>query len=824
MKLKLTVIFALALVSSASLGAAEKLTTGTINVISTTPLPSIGLPLNIIPANIQIFDSKDLRNQPGVTFADQLINNAQGVTFSETQGNPWQPDVMFRGFSASPLAGTPQGMSVFVDGVRVNEPFGDTVHWDLIPNFAIQNMQVVPGSNPVYGMNTLGGAIAIQTKDGRNNRGAALEVEGGSWGRKRALAQFGGVSKDGSVDYFFGAQNIDEDGWRKYSPTHINQTFGKIGWQNESSKLDLSYIGAYNNMIGNGLTPIDMLGHDRTGIHTTPDQTKNYLNHFALNGSHWLSKDVMLSGNTYYRTSNRNTLNGDANDDFRTYKTANPDSTSGGVDTAGFCRPRGADSLGEDYDKEACAPGILNRSRIKQRSLGFNLQAAFNQDIWGKKNQLITGLGYDLARTKLTQTEQISEVSAGTAGTADGTTTSPSGGTNIATGTWFDSARRPINLDEEIELDVLLGGRSRTASLFATDTLSLNSQWHLTASARYNHTKVRNRDHIRLGDDSLSGDHNFNRVNPSLGLTFTPNDTLSIFGSYSESNRAPTSIELGCANPARPCKLPNAMASDPPLDQVVAKTYEGGLRGKLTESLKWNASIYRTMNHDDIHFINSSTNSGALGYFDNVGRTKRQGFDLGLSGTIDKFFFRAGYSFISAKYDSDIQLLNEINSSNDDGVVNVRKGNYLAGIPKHQFKLRAQYEVLPKWFVGSNVVYYSSQFVHGNENNAHNSNTTASDCNDSADGHEKCYGKFSGYTVVNLDTQYDAGQGWKLFAKAVNIFDKEYYSGGRLAETYFSPTGAWGTDDRGVTGVVPGAPRAGWIGVRYEFGGAPEAK
>ena len=822
MKLKISAIVAIALASSLSLGAAEKLTTSTINVISTTPLPSIGLPLNIIPANIQIFDSKDLRNQPGVTFADQLINNAQGVTFSETQGNPWQPDVMFRGFSASPLAGTPQGMSVYVDGVKVNEAFGDTVHWDLIPNFAIQNMQVVPGSNPVYGMNTLGGAIAIQTKEGRNNQGAALEVEGGSWGRKRALAQFGGVSKDGSVDYFFGAQNIDEDGWRKHSPTHINQTFGKIGWQNESSKLDLSYIGAYNNMIGNGLTPIDMLGSDRTGIHTTPDQTKNYLNHFALNGAHWLNKDVMLSGNTYYRTSNRNTLNGDANDDFKDYTTTGASTSSsakGGVDTAGFCRPRGSDSLGDAYDEEACAPGILNRSRIKQRNLGFNLQAAFNQDIFKMKNLFISGVSYDLARTKLTQTEQISDVDGGTAG-AFTTGTGATGGTDIAGGTWFDSARRPINLDDDIELDVLLGGRSRTASLFATDTLSLNSQWHFTASARYNHTKVKNRDHIRTGDESLSGDHNFNRVNPSLGLTFTPYDNLSVFGTYSESNRAPTSIELGCANPARPCKLPNAMASDPPLDQVVAKTYEGGLRGKLTESLKWNASIYRTMNHDDIHFINSSTNSGALGYFDNIGRTERQGYDLGLAGTIDKFFFRAGYSFISAKYDSDIQLLNEVNSASDDDVVNVRKGNYLAGIPKHQFKLRAQYEILPKWLIGTNVVYFSDQFVHGNENNAHQANTE----NCTEDGNRSCPGKLSGYTVVNLDTQYDAGQGWKLFAKAINIFDKEYYSGGRLAETYFSPTGTWGADDRGVTGVVPGAPRAAWVGLRYEFGGAPEAK
>ena len=795
MKLKLSGILALALASSAPLNAADKLTTSTINVLSTTPLPSIGLPLNIIPANIQIFDSKDLRNQPGVTFADQLMNNAQGITFNEIQGNPWQPDVSFRGFSASPLAGTPQGMSVFVDGVRVNEPFGDTVHWDLVPNFAIQGMQIVPGSNPVYGLNTLGGAIALQTKDGRNNQGAALEAEAGSWGRKRGLAQFGGVSKDGSVDYFLGAQHTTEDGWRKFSPSHINQTFGKIGWQNEKTKINLSYMGAYNNMIGNGLTPIDMLGDNRDGVHTTPDVTKNYLNHFALNGAHWINNDVMLSANAYYRTSNRNTLNGDANDDFDNETLTGNNCVLSGQETA-----------------EMCAPGIMNRSRLKSRSLGFNMQAAFNQSIWGMKNQLIAGAGYDLQRTKFSQTEQPSE-----AEDSD----------RIIGRSWFDSARRPINLEDETESTVNLGGRARTLSIFTTDTLSLNQYWHLTASARYNHTKVTNRDHLNPtgSPESLSGDHHFSRVNPSLGLTFTPTETLSAFGSYSESSRAPTSIELGCANPDVPCKLPNAMASDPPLDQVIAKTYDAGLRGKITDNIKWNASVYRTINHDDIHFINSSSRSGALGYFDNVGRTKRQGLDLGLSGTIDKFFFRAGYSHISAKYDSDITLINEINSNAIDvgseggSVINVRKGNYLAGIPQHQFKLRAQYEITPQWSVGSNVVYYASQYVQGNENNTHNGGTS----NCTADGNVQCPGKLSGYTVVNLDSQYNIGQGWRVFAKAINIFDKDYYTGGRLAETYFSPAGNWGAEDRGVTSVVPGAPRAAWIGVRYEFGGAPAA-
>jgi len=821
MKLKISAIVALALASSASLGAAEKMTTGTINVISTTPLPSIGLPLNIIPANIQIFDSKDLRNQPGVTFADQLMNNAQGITFNEIQGNPWQPDVSFRGFSASPLAGTPQGMSVFVDGVRVNEPFGDTVHWDLVPNFAIQGMQVVPGSNPVYGLNTLGGAIALQTKDGRNNQGAALEAEAGSWGRKRGLAQFGGVSKDGSVDYFLGAQHTTEDGWRKHSPSHINQTFGKVGWQNEKTKINLSYMGAYNNMIGNGLTPIDMLGGNRDEIHTSPDITKNYLNHFALNAAHWLNNDVMLSANAYHRTSNRNTVNGDANDDFNSDLIVTQAAIDDGSYTGGLSAGKCDTNLVSGAENENCAPGIMNRSRLKSRSLGFNMQAAFNQPVWGMKNQFIAGVGYDLQRTKFNQTEQPSE-----AGNGDDITT------NAVIGSWFDSARKPINLEDEIEGTVNLGGRSRTASLFATDTLSLNQYWHVTASARYNHTKVKNRDHLNPSgsQESLSGDHNFNRVNPSLGLTFTPTETLSVFGSYSESNRAPTSIELGCANPDVPCKLPNAMASDPPLNQVVAKTYDAGLRGKISDNLKWNASVYRTMNHDDIHFINSSSRSGALGYFDNVGRTKRQGLDLGLSGAIDKFFFRAGYSYISAKYDTDVALINEINSEAIDvgteggSVINARKGNYLAGIPKHQFKLRAQYEITPQWLVGSNVIYYASQYVQGNENNAHNSNTTLNECNDPEDGHAKCIGKLSGYAVVNLDTQYNVGQGWRVFAKAVNIFDKDYYTGGRLAETMFTPGGTWGPEDRGVTAVVPGAPRAAWVGVRYEFGGAPEAK
>ena len=289
MKLKLSGILALALFSSTSLGAAEKLISNTIDVYSATPLPSIGLPLDIIPANIQVIKREDLKNQAGVTIADFAANNLQGVTINETQGNPFQPDVSFRGYSASPLDGNPQGLSVYLDGVRVNEPFGDTVRWDLIPSFAIQGMQLVPGSNPLFGLNTLGGAISIQTKSGRTNPGAAIEASGGSWGRKNVSAEYGGVSKDGSVDYYLGVNYLDEDGWRKYSPTTVKQTFGKLGWQNESTKIDLSYLNANNDMIGNGLLPQEILSSEgREAIYTRPDQTRNFLNQFTLNKTFYI--------------------------------------------------------------------------------------------------------------------------------------------------------------------------------------------------------------------------------------------------------------------------------------------------------------------------------------------------------------------------------------------------------------------------------------------------------------------------------------------------------------------------------------------------------
>jgi outer membrane receptor protein involved in Fe transport len=790
-KLKPVVLAVAGVLAATSAYAADAIKADKVDVVSTTPMPGIGLSINKVPANIQLVNGDEFRKQQSVTIADYMNNNLQGVSVVDTQNNPFQPDVTFRGFTASPLLGTPQGMSVYVDGVRVNESFGDAVNWDLIPMNAIANMSLIPGTNPLFGLNTLGGAISVQTKSGRTHQGGAAELSAGSWGRKTGSAEIGGVSKDGSVDYFFSANAFSEDGWRQASPTDVRQFFGKVGWQNETTKIDLSYTNANNDMIGNGLVQREFMQTiGRNAIHTRPDQTKNTLSFLNLSGSHWFNDNVMFTGNTYYRNSKRKTLNGDVNDDFN-YGADFGEGLLPSGDTAYVDLNAALADCNAGGDFEAACTGALNRSSTKQSSYGLNGQFTFNQDLVGKKNQFTVGAAYDYSKIKFIQSSEMGLLNVDRSITGIGSMND--------------------------EADTNLVGKTKTYSLFGTNTLSLNDYWHVTGSARYNHVKVDNVDQINAptgapDDPTLTGTHTFTRVNPAIGLNFTPTKDLTVYGSYNEGNRAPTSMELGCANPLVPCKLPNAMAGDPPLKQVVAKTFEGGLRGNLTEDIRWSAAVYRTENHSDIQFITTPSVTNGMGYFDNVGKTRRVGIDTNLAGKLGQFGWNVGYSYVDATYQNDLTLANEVNSTttpdtNGNDIINVRKGDRLANIPAHQLKVRLTYAVTPDWLIGSNITAFSDRYMRGNENNSHVDTGLDTLGN----------GKVAGYAIVNLDTRYNIGNGWSVFGKAVNVFDTEYNNGGMMGESMFAANGVFTGSETSSGFFSPGAPRAGWLGVRYEF-------
>jgi len=733
---------------------AETIELGKVEVVGVTPLSSLGVPIDQVPSNVQVAKGKDIQNQQGLSIADYMSQNMVGVNINEAQNNPYQPDVNFRGFTASPLVGTPQGLSVYQDGVRINEPFGDTVNWDLIPQNAISSIALMPGSNPLFGLNTLGGAVSVQTKSGEHNPGGGVQVSGGSWGRWAVEGEYGG-KLDNGVSYFFAGNKFEESGWRDSSQSDVLQGFGKLGWSNEKTDVDISFTGADNELTGNGYQAQSLMktfGYD--SIYTKPDTTKNKLIFVNAKVSTWLSDEFLLTTNAYYRKNRTSSYNGDLNDDYD-----------------------GATNLNE---------GVINQGHVNQKGYGLGTQLTWVTD----KNQLTGGVSADLSRISFNQTSQ--EFS-----------------------TFSDARGVGGTLDDE-ELNVSLKGRSRTWSVFATDTYNATSKLALTASGRYNNTRINNDDLLipvgGAGTGSLTGSDTYSRFNPAVGLTYSMAPELNVYAGYNEGNRAPSIIELGCADPNVPCLLPNALAGDPPLKQVVAKTFEGGIRGKFSDVAKWSLSAYRATNYDDLQFI-AATTAGA-GYFDNVGKTRRQGIDLGLNGEAGDFRWSAGYSYIKATYESSFDIASEVNSSNVGGVMTVNPGDNIPGIPKHQLKLRGEWRALPTWTIGASAVFFSDQYARGNENNQHQAGTNGA--GDTFEGS----GKIGGYGVVNLDTRYTLpNTGWQLFAKMNNVFDHEYYTSALLGQNGFDASGAFASGGgANETFLAPGAPRAGWVGVRYDFG------
>jgi outer membrane receptor protein involved in Fe transport len=286
-------------------------------------------------------------------------------------------------------------------------------------------------------------------------------------------------------------------------------------------------------------------------------------------------------------------------------------------------------------------------------------------------------------------------------------------------------------------------------------TLELPGPWSLVLSARYNRAAIDIHDRTGASPE-LDGSHRFSRINPALGFTWNPRPGLTAYASYNEGLRAPTAMELTCADPGAPCKLPNAFLSDPPLRPVLARTFEAGARGRRGP-LSWSGAVYRTELRDDIQFISSGTVASNAGYFRNVGTTRRQGFELGASGHLRGFMLTAGYALLDATYRSGFTVNSPVNTSADGGgLIAVRKDKRIPGLPRHSLKLRAAYALNPRWDLAANLVAASGSFARGDENN------------------EDARGQVPGYARVDLDARYAPVPRWELFARVDNLLDRRY--------------------------------------------------
>jgi iron complex outermembrane receptor protein len=749
-----------------------------IVVVGTTPVPGMTVDADKVPGNVQTLSDADLRQDGTSSIVAGLGTRLSSVNINEALADPFQPDILYRGFEASPVLGTPQGLAVYQNGVRINEAFGDTVNWDLFPDIAIRRIDIL-SANPLFGLNALGGAVSVTMKNGFTATGFNAGFSGGSFNQRQGAAEYG--INNGVFGLYAAARLLDQDGWRLLSHDAVRQYYIDLSLREGGTSLDLSYTRADNRLFGQGAAPVQSLALDPRNVFTGPQNNLNSLDFVTLNADLTLTGTFALQGVLYARNYRQSIANGDKTD-FIACTTAagtlcQSDGTTPLTDIHGAPLPDisngGANFIGQN-DSE----------RIRSDGLGASLQLTDLAPIWGHDNNLAGGATFDTAETNFLSGTEVGVVNAALQVLPSGLfVNTPEGG---------DFSATPVKLN----------ANNKYYGFYLTDTFDVTSALSLTVSGRYNIAKIDLSD--QLGT-ALNGNNRFSHFNPAIGATYKLASDVTTYAGYSTNNRAPTASEIECSDPSRPCLLPSNLAGDPPnLRQVIAHTFEVGLRGRqdsATRHLTWNASVFRTISDDDIYGISTSVSSG---FFQNIGSTRRQGLEMGVTYRTKAWSLYAQYSYVNATFRSPLLFPSPSNPFQDaSGNIQVRPGDRLPLIPLNRFKLGADYSLNPRWTVGGSLVLASGSFYRGDESNQNP--------------------QLPGFYIVRLRTSYRAFEHMELFANVQNLFNEHYATYG----LYGDPTGVGApgippnaaSNDPAVDNRFqsPGMPRAYFAGARISF-------
>jgi outer membrane receptor protein involved in Fe transport len=730
-----------------------------------------GIDPELVPANVQRAVAEQLQRSQSLDLTDFLNREFSSVSINHAQNNPLQPDFNFRGFTASPLLGLPQGLSVYQNGVRINDPFGDTVNWDLVSVSAIASVQMLAGAQPVFGLNSLGGALSLQMKNGFRYEGAAAEAYDGSFGRRGGSLQAGG--NDGRWGFYGNADYFQETGWRPDSKSEAKRLFGAVTLQESDWTADLSAAYANTELRGNGTTPVELLAIDRSAVFTHPDITRNEHTQLILEASRDLTEAARLSGNVFYRRLDTGSFNGDSS----VFEECEFPDGEFLVEEDSDCEQvldlNGNPIAAELNDSELNA--VNNIGRRKQQSSGGSAQLSLESQLFGSESDLTLGVAYANGKTRFDSALEVASL------LEDRATT--------RTGIFAQEFATAVNSDV------------RSASVYFLDTLKVSERVAATISGRYDDTRIELSDRSG-GNPQLDGRHGYSRFNPAVGLTFRLAPALTLYGSYGESTRAPSPVELACASEDAPCNLPNAFLADPPLEQVVAKSTEFGLRSDSNEDLRWHIGAFHTRNHNDILFQTTGGPQANVGFFANVGDTLRRGVELSVSQRMQRLRWSMEYSYIDATFDDDFVInsphhpifVSDPGSpaiAGEDKLL-VASGSSIPGIPQQQVNLGLDYSFGDRLELGGDVVVRSGVYLRGDEANL--------------------LDRTDSYSIVNLRAAWTVSDNVILFARVENLFDEKYETFGVLGDP--GEVFPQFTDPR-FLGVGP--PRGAWIGARLKW-------
>jgi iron complex outermembrane receptor protein len=708
------------------------------NVIGASPLLGSGVNRDTVPAETNVLRGDDL-TRGGTLIAPNAVRalNEQvgGVNLDSASGNPYQPTLFYHGFEASALQGTPQGLAVYVNGVRFNSAFGDTVNFDLLPNLAIDQMNL-EGSNPVFGLNALGGALSVQLKNGFTYQGGELDLHGGSFGTFGGDFQFGKQSGDTSV--YVAASGVHQDGWRDLQFSGIENFYGDVGWRSNEAELHFNVLLANSRLNGPGTSPVELLQADPAAQFTGPNAIDNTFAQVSLQGNVTVSDTISIQAATYYNNFLQRVTNGNASIDTPCNDGSGllcsapgvPSTTVGGGTIPAFL---GANPF--SYSE-------LDNQTTNTNGYGASVQATDTQTVFGFDNHLVAGLSFDGAQTEFTGVSFI-------------------GGITPDTRVFIGPA---VVIDEPgNNVPVRVGISDAYYGAFIADTLNLTDRLALTASGRFNAAEI-NLDDQNGGD--LTGNHYYAHFNPAAGVTYKVTPWLTAYVGYADANRAPTPAELSCAGPNDSCSLANFFVGDPDLKQVVSHTVEFGVRGTApiadSDRLTYNLGFYRSNLDDDIVFVNSVTLNRA--FFTNVGQTRRQGVDASIQYKTSRWSAYLAYSYTDASYQTGfVEAAGSNPAADANGNITINPGDRLPGVPAHQGKLGVSWHVTDQWTIGGVLIAQSGQFLFGDE-----ANLTP---------------QLPAFVTLNLSTSYQLTPHIQLFASVNNVTDQKYYTYGT-----FSPT------------------------------------
>jgi iron complex outermembrane recepter protein len=357
-----------------------------IVVVGSTPLVGSDLNRDQVPHATLLLDAADI-NRTGIpTLTGAILDNAASAALNDTEGNIFQPDILFRGFAASPVAGTPQGLAVYVNGARFNDPFGDTVNWDLIPPSAIESVNL-EAANPVFGLNALGGSINIRLKNGFTNPTENVTAYGGSYGRAAAILEFGRQYGDFAV-YAVGDATHD-NGFRQTSTSNLYRLYTDLGWRSGGGEYHLGITAAHDTLGNPGATPVQALNANISNIFTAPNEIDNTYLGFNLNGGYQFSDTTALQGVAYFQTLNQVIPNG---------TTAAVTPCTNGPDL--LCNSDGTVVTGlngqpvTDFLHGATYSG-LSVQQLTSHAYGVSAQAADRSTLARHANYLVAGVSFD---------------------------------------------------------------------------------------------------------------------------------------------------------------------------------------------------------------------------------------------------------------------------------------------------------------------------------------------------------------------------------------------------------------------------------------------